>query len=85
MQIEDACIPAGFIEAADMLFHVHFADTNRGCPGAGSIDFATVLHVLKALKYDSFISIEIKQFPDSETAARRAINYVKTLASFVWS
>jgi sugar phosphate isomerase/epimerase len=85
MQIEDACIPASFVEAADLLFHVHFADTNRECPGAGGIDFATVLHILKALKYESFISVEIKQSPDSETAARRAIDYVRTLASFIWT
>jgi sugar phosphate isomerase/epimerase len=85
MQIEDACIPASFVEAADLLFHVHFADTNRECPGAGGIDFATVLHILKALKYESFISLEIKQSPDSETAARRALGYVKTLASFIWA
>ncbi|GHU34943.1 hypothetical protein AGMMS50256_29350 [Betaproteobacteria bacterium] len=84
MQIEDACIPASFIDAADLLFHVHFADTNRECPGTGSIDFATVLHILKTLKYEAFIAMEVKQAPDSETAARRAINYVKTLASFVW-
>ena len=84
MQIEDVCIPSSFIDAADQLLHVHFADTNRECPGTGSIDFTMVLHVLKALKYDKFISMEIKQTPDSETAAKRAIHYVKTLASFIW-
>jgi sugar phosphate isomerase/epimerase len=85
MQIEDACIPASFIDATDLLCHVHFADTNRECPGTGSIDFATVFHILRALKYEAFIAMEIKQAPDSETAARRAIGYVKTLASFVWA
>ncbi|MDR0441600.1 MAG: sugar phosphate isomerase/epimerase [Candidatus Accumulibacter sp.] len=84
MQIEDASTPASFIDAADSLLHVHFADTNRECPGTGGIDFATVLHVLRALNYEAFIAMEIKQTPDSETAAKRAIDYVKTLASFIW-
>ena len=84
MQIEDACLPASFIDVADMLCHVHFADTNRECPGTGGIDFSTALHVLKAIKYDAFIAIEIKQTPESEVVAKRAINYVKTLTSFIW-
>lgn len=84
MQIDDACIPASFIEARDATVHVHFADTNRGCPGSGGIDFAMALRVLKALNYDRFITMEISQTPDSETAARRSLEYVKTLASFIW-
>jgi sugar phosphate isomerase/epimerase len=85
MQIEDVNIPASFIDAAALLFHVHFADTNRECPGMGSIDFATVLHILRALRYEGFISMEMKQTPDSARAAKRAIDYASVLASFVWA
>ena len=84
MQIDDACIPASFLEAAGETIHVHFADTNRGCPGSGSIDFALVLRMLKAMRYDRFISMEIKQVPDSERVARKALEYVKMLGSFIW-
>ena len=84
MQIEDVCPPASFVEAADMCVHVHFADTNREAPGVGSIDFVLALRMLKALKYDRFITMEIKQAPDSETAARRAIDYVRALADAIW-
>jgi sugar phosphate isomerase/epimerase len=61
MQIEDADTAASFVEAADMFIHVHFADTNRGAPGTGSIDFSQVLKILKALRYERFITMEIKQ------------------------
>jgi sugar phosphate isomerase/epimerase len=84
MQIDDACIPASFMEAAAETIHVHFADTNRGCPGSGSIDFALVLRMLNAMRYDRFISMEIRQIPDSERAARQALAYVKMLGSFIW-
>ena len=84
MQIEDACMAASFVEAADMCIHVHFADTNRGAPGTGSIDFPLALRMLKALKYDRFITMEIKQTPDSETAARYALEYVRALVDAIW-
>lgn len=83
-QIEDASIPASLIEAAPYLLHVHFADTNRGWPGTGSIDFAQALHILKALRYEKFISVEIKQFPDSETAARNSLQYLHALCLGIW-
>ena len=84
MQIEDASIPASLIEARDMAIHVHFADTNRGAPGTGSIDFHQILRMAKALEYDRFVSMEIAQTPDSETAARHAIQYVRALADAIW-
>jgi len=84
MQIEDACMAASFVEAADMCVHVHFADTNRGAPGTGSIDLTLALRMLKALKYNRFITMEIKQTPDSETAARYALEYVRALADAMW-
>ncbi len=84
MQIEDASIPASFIEARDMAVHVHFADTNRRAPGTGGIDFQQTLRILKALGYDRFVTMEIAQTPDSETAARHAIQYIKALTDVVW-
>ena len=84
MQIDDPCMPASLVEAADLNIHVHFADTNRDRPGTGSIDFAMVLRMLKALRYDRFISLEINQTPDSETAARQALAYLNELCAAIW-
>lgn len=84
MQIDDACLPASFIEAAPHLSHVHFADTRRDRPGTGGIDFALILRVLQALRYTRFISVEIKQTPDSETAARNALEYLRALCAAIW-
>ena len=83
MQIDDACIPASLVEAADMTIHIHFADTDRGSPGTGSIDFAMVLRMLGVLGYDRFISLEIKQTPDSESAARQAFGYLNALCGAI--
>lgn len=84
MQIDDACIPASLVEAADQTIHIHFADTDRGRPGTGGIDFSTVLRMLKALRYDRYISLEIKQSPDSENAARQALGYLNALCGAIW-
>lgn len=38
--------------------HVHISENNRGVPGAGHIDFASVFTALKASGYDRWLSIE---------------------------
>lgn len=79
MHQEDPSIPAALIEAAPLNQHMHFADINRGVPGSGSIPFAEILRTLAALGYDGYISMEIAQQPDGETAAYRALNYLRAI------
>ena len=38
--------------------HVHISENNRGVPGAGHIDFASVFKALKAAGYDRWMTIE---------------------------
>ena len=38
--------------------HVHISENNRGVPGAGHIDFASVFKALRAAKYDGWMTIE---------------------------
>lgn len=38
--------------------HVHISENNRGVPGAGHIDFASVFKALKAAGYDGWMTIE---------------------------
>jgi D-psicose/D-tagatose/L-ribulose 3-epimerase len=47
-------IPATIAE----INHVHISENNRGVPGAGHIDFASVFRALKAAKYDGWMTIE---------------------------
>ena len=79
MNIEERCLPASLMAAKDYLTHVHFADSNRRYPGAGHINFTDVLEALRLIGYDRFITIEVKQEPDPETAARRAAQTVRAL------
>ncbi len=79
MNIEERCLPASLMAAREYITHVHFADSNRWYPGAGHINFREVLEALRLIGYKRFITIEAKQEPDPETAARRAAQTVRAL------
>jgi len=79
MHIEDRSMAASIVEAKEYNVHVHFAENNRGIPGAGQINFPDIVRVLKATGYDRYITLEIDQLPDSYQAARAAFNYLQAL------
>lgn len=80
MNIEEADMAAAIREAGDRLFHFHVADSNRRYPGAGHIDFGRLLGVLAEVGYDGFVSGEFLPWPDADTAAARAISYLRSVA-----
>ncbi len=49
---------SALIESADVLAHVHTADTGRLAPGTGTCDHAALFAALKSAKYDARLSIE---------------------------
>lgn len=77
--IEEPSIIESIIMAKDLLFHFHVADSNRWYPGAGHIDFRTIIDTLVKINYNGFISAEIMPMPDSDTAAQKTIGYMKNL------
>lgn len=79
MNVEDISIVASLVEASTKNCHMHIADSNRGIPGQESINFPEVLKVLKALKYNGYLSLEIIQLPDSLTAARKSWEYLNLI------
>jgi sugar phosphate isomerase/epimerase len=79
MNIEEPCLPASLMAAKEYITHVHFSDSNRRYPGAGHLNFREVLEALRLMGYDGFITIEIKQEPDPETAARRSAQTIRAL------
>ena len=79
MDVEDISIVASLVEASAKTCHMHIADSNRCIPGQGSLDFAEILMVLKALKYDGYLSLEVAQLPDSLTAARKSWEYLNRI------
>jgi sugar phosphate isomerase/epimerase len=58
MNIEESCMEETLITSAPWLTHIHLADNNRLSPGRGNINFVRIVKVLKATKYEGFVSIE---------------------------
>ena len=46
-------------------------------PGAGHLDFDSILKALHDTGYDGYISGEFMPVPDADTGARRAIEYLR--------
>lgn len=79
MNIEEVSLSESIKAARDSSFHFHVADSNRWFPGAGHIDFRTVFDTLNQIKYEGFVSAEIMPLPDSNTAAKNTIEYLRRL------
>ncbi|NOX61888.1 MAG: sugar phosphate isomerase/epimerase [Chloroflexi bacterium] len=79
MNIEEPSMEESIRLAGDHIFHFHVADSNRWHPGAGHIDFVSVLKALFDTGYDGYISGEFMPMPDADTAAQAAIAYLRDL------
>jgi sugar phosphate isomerase/epimerase len=79
MNIEEPSIEESIRVCGDRIFHFHVADSNRWHPGAGHLDFASILDVLFASGYDGFVSGEFMPIPDADTGAQRAIEFLRGL------
>ncbi len=77
MNIEEPSITGSIRQASDRIFHFHVADSNRWHPGAGHLDFASILDTLFGTGYDGFVCGEFLPIPDAETAARRGIAHLR--------
>ncbi len=79
MNIEEAQIEKSIRAAGECIFHFHLADSNRWYPGAGHLDFKSILEALSTGGYQGFISGEFLPLPDAETAARESIRRMAEL------
>jgi sugar phosphate isomerase/epimerase len=72
------------MDAHPLLWHMHFRDSNSLTPGYGAVDFKAVLRAVKKTGYDGYCTIEsAPMVPDSDTAARDGIDYLKLLERIV--
>jgi len=63
------------------LFHVHIADNNRRAPGMGCLPFKEFFEVLKAMRYQGFVSVEVVPLlPDLETVADESMRFLRKVA-----
>jgi sugar phosphate isomerase/epimerase len=79
MNIEDAVIEEAIRLCADRVFHFHVADSNRWYPGAGHLDFESILAALYATGYQGYVSGEFMPLPDADTSAERGIASLRGL------
>jgi len=80
MNIEEPGIEESIHNCDKTIFHFHVADSNRFYPGAGHLDFASILGALKNTGYAGWISGEFLPEPDARTAARNSITNLKRIS-----
>jgi len=78
MNIEDAVIEESIRTCGDRIFHFHVADSNRWHPGAGHLDFRSILDALFATGYRGYVSGEFMPLPDADTAAQNGLNHIRS-------
>jgi sugar phosphate isomerase/epimerase len=79
MNIEETHIEASIRAGGNHIFHFHVADSNRCYPGAGHLDFQSILKTLFATGYPGWVSGEFLPKPDAETSARQAIAHLRQI------
>jgi len=77
--IEEPSIEGSIRAAGSCLLHVHVADSNRWHPGAGHLDFASIVATLREVGYDGYLSAEILPLPEPHTCAQKTIDFLKSL------
>ncbi|MFT4107685.1 MAG: sugar phosphate isomerase/epimerase family protein [Lacrimispora sp.] len=55
---------------------VHMSDSDRLIPGCGQLELDKVMKELRDINFRGFVSMEIKQQPDSKTAAQKSAEYL---------
>jgi 5-keto-L-gluconate epimerase len=79
MNIEEVSIEDSIRKCGKRIFHFHIADSNRWYPGAGHLDFRSILKALYETGFQGFISGEFMAKPDAETATRENIAYLRPI------
>ena len=79
MNIEEPVIEDSIRACGDRIFHFHVADSNRWYPGAGHLDFESILGTLFATGYQGYVSGEFMPLPDADTSAERGLAYLRRL------
>ncbi len=71
--IEEKNIAGGFRTVGKYLKHVHTCENDRGIPGSGHVEWASVFQALRELRYEGWLTIESFGFNQGELAAAAAI------------
>jgi sugar phosphate isomerase/epimerase len=77
MNIEEADPASAIRSARNAIAHVHFADTNRRAVGFGHLQVAPLIHALRDIDYQGYLSAEVFAWPDSSSAAKQTMDAYK--------
>jgi sugar phosphate isomerase/epimerase len=80
MNIEEVNIESSIHACGERIFHFHVADSNRWHPGAGHLDFASLLKALYGTGYEGWVSGEFLPLPDVRAAASEGITHLQRLS-----
>ncbi len=83
MNLEEMDIEGSIRRCESRIFHFHVADSNRWYPGAGNLNFQSILTALIASGYSGWVSGEFIPKPDSETSAKEAISNLRKIISSI--
>lgn len=81
MNIEEPVIEESIRTAGERIFHFHYADSNRWYPGAGHLDFESILNALYTAGYTGYISGEHMPNPDAKTSAELGLRHMRRIIS----
>jgi sugar phosphate isomerase/epimerase len=73
MNIEEPLVTDALLQAAPVLGHIHFADSNRHAIGRGHTNLDAIAAMLRQIGYDGYLSAEVLPLPDPMEAARQTI------------
>jgi sugar phosphate isomerase/epimerase len=79
MNIEEPIEEESIRQCGNRIFHFHVADSNRWYPGAGHLDFKSLLSILYSIGYQGYVSGEFMPMPNPDTAAKMSIDYLRQL------
>lgn len=79
--LTEKSIPAALVYGmlSGYMTFVQVSDANRLPPGLGIFNWIDVFETLKAAGYDGWISVECKQFPDSERCAAYCYTFLSNV------
>lgn len=75
MNIEETTIEQVIRESRELLWHVHFSDSNRLAPGFGHSPMQKYYKVLKEIGYEGFLGMEVLPRPDEHIAAKQGVTF----------
>lgn len=79
MEMTEQSIPDSIVKAGDKIGFIHMSDSDRKVPGLGRVDIKAVVESFKKIGYQGYMSFEIDQLPDAESAARGCCECIRAL------